>query len=325
MGYRTMNKGLRYWVATVWILASTMPSMGQFEAQTSQYMFHLPAYNPAAIAENEMINVSGQFRQQWLGWPGAPQTLYFTINAPFRSGKTSSNGIGIKFLRDALGAFVNQAGHIQYAHKRTLGKGRLSIGADVGWGAVSFIADSTRSEVNSEFHNFLGDTAIPTSDDTDMAFDVSLGAFYSAPKYYLGVSYVHLNAPHFKLNNERTQFKVRGVLYVTTGYDIPLQQSRWTLRSSSLIKSDFVSWQAEISSRLEYKEMFWGGLGYRYQDAVAVFAGISLQNGLQIGFSYDVPASKVIRATWGTPEILLSYSFMFDKKDNSSYKSIRIL
>lgn len=326
MVYQSINKKTRYFLTCLFYLIIVFSASAQFEAQTSQYMLNTPSYNPASIAEDDMINAAGQFRQQWLSMPGAPQTLYFTINTPFMKSEKTSSGIGIKFLRDGIGAFVNQSGHLQYAYKRKLGKNTLSLGADLGFVSVSFIADSVRSELNSEYHErILEDTAVPTTDETGMNLDLSLGAFYSTPKYYLGISYVHLNAPRIKLNDDRTQFNVQGVLYATGGYDHSLSDPKWMLRSSALFKSDFISWQGEVSSRLEYDGKFWGGIGYRYEDAVIVYAGINLLSGLLIGFSYDVPATKMIKATYGTPEVLISYSFAFDFGSKSKYKSIRIL
>ncbi|MFV0392251.1 MAG: PorP/SprF family type IX secretion system membrane protein [Paludibacteraceae bacterium] len=326
MTHQHTNKTIKRFLTGLFSLIVLLPASAQFEAQVSQYMLNTPAYNPASIAENGMINATGQFRQQWLNMPGAPQTLYFTISTPFMKSEKASNGVGIKFLRDGIGAFVNQSGHLQYAYKRKLGKNTLSLGADLGFVGVSFIADSVRAELNSEYHErMLEDTAVPTTDETGMSLDLSLGAFYSTPKYYLGISYVHLNAPSVKINDDHTQFNVPGVIYATGGYDLSFSDPKWMLRSSALFKSDFVSWQGEVSSRLEYDEKFWAGLGYRYQDAVVVYAGINLLRGLLVGFSYDVPASKMIKATYGTPEVLISYSFAFDFGSKSKYKSIRIL
>ncbi len=320
-----INRKKRSLVALLFSVCMIPFTFAQFDAQVSQYMFHMPAYNPASIGENGMINVTGQYRMQWMGMPGAPQTLHFTINAPLKSSEKVTNGLGIKFQRDGIGAFVNQTGHLQYAYKRKIGKNTLSLGADLGFVSVGFVHDSIRAEVNSEYHDFLGDAAIPTADDTGSNLDLSLGAFYSAPKYYLGISYVHLNAPRIKLNDDRTQFNVNGALYATGGYDLSFREPKWVLRSSALFKSDFTSWQAEVSSRMEYDQKFWGGLSYRYQDAVVVFLGANLMSGLMIGFSYDAPASKMIKASWGSPEVLISYSFVFDLGNNSRYKSIRIL
>lgn len=301
-------------------------TFSQFEAQISQYMLNMPTFNPASIAENGMINVSGQHRIQWVGIPGAPQTTYFTINTPLKSGGKSVNGLGIKFLNDKIGAFSNQSAHLQYAYKRKFGENMLSLGADVGFVSVSFLSDSIRNaEINSEFHKFLEDQAIPSADDTGMNLDLSLGAFYSAPKYYLGVSYVHLNAPRIKLNDDRTQFNVRGVLYATGGYDLSFREPKWKLRSSGLVKSDLVSWQAELSSRLEYDQRFWGGLSYRFQDAAVFFAGINIMSGLTLGYAYDLPTGKHLGPSSGSHEVFLTYSFVFDFGGSNKYKSIRIL
>lgn len=298
----------------------------QFEAQISQYMFHLPVYNPAAIAEESMIDVSGQYRMQWLGMPGAPQTTYFTLNAPLFSDKKVTQGIGIKFLNDKIGAFSNQSAHLQYAYKRKLGKGTASLGMDIGFASIGFKYDSIKnSNINSEFYDFLGDTAIPTADVTGMSMDLSLGAFYSAPQYYMGLSYVHLNNPLIKLNNDKTQFRVKGVMYLTGGYNKELTNPKFVFHSSALVKNDFTTWQAEISAYMELNKKYWGGLSYRYQDAVVIFGGLDIMNGLRVGYSYDLPTGRMLTVSSGSHEIYISYRFMFDKGNKYGYKSIRIL
>ncbi|MHB9055445.1 MAG: PorP/SprF family type IX secretion system membrane protein [Paludibacteraceae bacterium] len=314
-------------LALLFSLFYCLPAFSQFEAQLSQYMFNMPTFNPASVGENQMINVSGQHRIQWVGMPGAPQTTYFTINTPFKMSDKVTHGLGIKFLNDKIGAFTNQSAHLQYAYKRKIGSGTASLGMDLGFVSVGFVYDSIKNAgVNSEFHDFLGDTAIPATDETGMSVDLSLGAFYSEPKYYLGLSYVHFNAPHIKLNNEKSEFNVRSVVYLTGGYDLTLINPKFIVRSSSLVKSDFTTWQAELSSRLEFDKKYWGGLSYRFQDAVVVFAGLNVMNGLMVGYAYDLPTGKILTVSSGSHEIYLSYSFVFDtNKNKNQYKSIRIL
>ena len=321
------NTGKKWATMLLISLFYNLPVFSQFEAQLSQYMFHTPTYNPASVGENQMINVSGQHRIQWIGMPGAPQTTYFTLNAPFKSGEKVTHGLGLKFLNDKIGAFTNQSAHLQYAYKRKIGNGTASLGVDLGFVSVGFVFDSIKNAtINSEYHDFLGDAAIPAADETGMNVDLALGAFYSAPKYYLGISYVHLNTPHIKLNNEKSEFNVRGVLYFTGGYDYTLADPRFMVRASSLVKSDFVSFQSEVSSRLEYDKKYWGGLSYRFQDAVVVFGGVSIMSGLTLGYAYDLPTGKMLTVSSGSHEIYLSYSFLFDTgKNKNRYKSIRIL
>lgn len=232
------NKKTKRIVLLIFSMACTLPAFSQFEAQLSQYMFHPATYNPAAIAEGGMINVTGQHKIQWLGMPGAPQTTFFTINAPFRGSKTVTQGLGIRFLNDKIGAFTNQSAGLQYSFKKNIGKGVLSMGADLGFVSVGFIADSVKkSDINSEYHDFSGDMTIPTADENGMSLDMSVGAFYSAPKYYAGISYVHLNAPAVKLG-EKSIFHVRGVMYLTGGYDAAFANPKLLLRTSTLVKTE---------------------------------------------------------------------------------------
>jgi len=81
-----------------------------------------------------------------------------------------------------------------------------------------------------------------------------------------------------------------------------------------------------VSSRMEYDNKYWGGLSYRIQDAVVFMAGINIAGGLSIGYSYDLPTSKIITVSSGSHEIMLVYSFeyVFEKR-TSKYKSIRLL
>lgn len=303
------------------------PIFAQFEAQLSQYMFNTPTFNPASISENGLMNVSGQHRIQWVGMPGAPQTTYFNLNTTILKNKNVAQAVGLKFLIDKIGAFNNQSAYIQYAYKKNVGKNRLSIGADVGFASTSLISDSIKNtNINSEYHDLTTDEAIPQTDQTGINIDLSIGAFYTTPKYYIGLSYVHLNNPKIKMNDDKTIFSIKGTMYTTAGYNITLPYPKMTLKSSTLFKTDFTTWQAEISTRLDYANKYWGGVSYRYQDAISIFAGIEIGEGLNIGYAYDLPIGKLITVSSGSHEILLKYSFSFDLgKNKIKYKSIRIL
>lgn len=305
------------------IFVNAVPVFSQIESQISQYMFHQATFNPASIGENNMISVAGQHRMQWLGVPGAPQTTFFSVNAPFKIGK-NIHGVGINFVNDKAGAFTNQSANVQYAFKKTIGQGTWSIGGGVGFVGIGFVADSAKNSVSSKYHKNI-DNRIPEQDEQGMGLDVSVGLFYSTPKYYAGISYAHLNSPSFLLG-DKTTFHTRGIAYFTGGFDVSFENPKFMLKSSSLVKSDFASLQFDVSSRLEYDKRFWGGLSYRLQDAVVIFVGLNIMNGLAVGYAYDLPTGKMLTVSSGSHELLLKYSFAFDtSKNKNKYKSIRIL
>lgn len=312
-------------LVVVFLVVSHVQVFSQIEAQITQYMFHQAVYNPATVAENGMINVTGQHRIQWMGIPGAPQTTFFSANMPFKLGK-SMNGVGVVFLRDQAGAFLNQSANVQYAYKKKMGGGVLSAGASVGFISIGFIADSIKNakDIKSQYHEQV-DNKVPTNNEYGMGLDIALGLFYSAPKYYAGVSYAHVNNPSFQLG-DKTTFHTRGIAYFTGGYDIGFDESKFLVRSSTLLKTDFTTFQVDLSSRLEYDKRFWGGLSYRFQESVAVFGGVHLFSGMMVGYSYDIPTMKLFSLKNGSHELFISYSFAFDtSKNKNKYKSIRIL
>ena len=296
----------------------------QFDAQFSQYMFHNSAFNPAAVGEGDMIQVTGQHRIQWVGIPNAGQTTVFIINTPIKL-ENSTHGLGFIFLNDRVGLFTNQAAHFQYAYKKHLGSGVLSLGTDIGFISIGFHGDSIHKIPIGDYHDLTGDPQIPQASVVGMSLDMNIGVFYSTPKFYGGLSYSHLNSPTANWN-DKINFKPQSTLYLTGGYNLILNDPKFELKPSTLLKTDFSLLQLDVTTRLEYDNKYWGGLSYRIQDAVVVLAGINIAGGLSIGYSYDLPTSQIITASSGSHEVMLVYSFeyVFGKRTNK-YKSIRIL
>ncbi len=297
----------------------------QFDAQLSQYMFHANTFNPAAVGESNLIEVIGQHRLNMVSMPGGGSTTAFSINSPIKAGKNKS-GLGFSILDDKVGWFNTQSAHLQYAYKRNLGDGHLSVGTELGFVSLGFSGDSVaQNNITSEYYSMTGDDAIPQTSVIGLGFDVGIGLWYTADKWYIGLSFLHANQPTVKwgLNSE---FKQLSSLYVTGGYDYTFDNQKFSLKPSILVKSDFNRWQFDLSSRLEYDNKFWGGLTLRPFNTVVLFAGMNINGGLSLGYSFDVATSRLITTNFGSHEILLSYSFEYVfSKQNSKYKSIRYL
>src|ERR1035437_9999676 len=298
-------------------------AFAQFDPQLSQYMFNISSFNPAAVGEGDMIQVVGQHRIQWVGMPNAPQTTVFSINSPLKIGN-SFNGIGFRFVNDKVGLFTNQTAHLQYAFKKKLGTGVLSLGTDIGFVSLGFRGDSVNIPT-SDFHSKSEHQQIPLTPVVGISFDMNVGAFYSTSKFYAGMSYLHLNSPTVYWG-DKWKFRQNSSLFITGGYNWILPASKYVFKPSTLLKSDFSSLQLDLTARMEYDNKYWGGISYRIQDAVVFLAGINIAGGMSIGYSYDLPTSQIITVSSGSHEIIVMYSFeyIFGKRNNR-YKSIRIL
>ena len=294
----------------------------QFDVVVGHYMFLNEMYNPAAVgSQRGIMEVTAAHRISWVGVPNAPQTTFFQFQLPF-SVENTEHASGIRFVNDKIGLFQTQSAMLQYNYRFDFAGGGLSVGVDLGLISVGFDGDSIR-DVKSDYHEIMGDSHIPQSFKQDMSFDLGAGIYYSHVDWYAGVSYAHLTNPKLEWGDD-TQFTINGVMYFTGGCDFRLNHPLFTLKPSALIKTDFASWQMDLSILIDYDEKYRGGLSYRYQDALSVLLGMDVIDGLMLGYVYDVPVGGI--GGWGSHEVYMSYAFsVLKQKKNSKYRNVRIL
>lgn len=306
-------------------LTLSVSLFSQFEAQLSQYMLNNGAYNPAAVGESNLIDIVGMHRLNMMSMPAGGSTTFLNVNSPLKFGK-GKHGVGINIIDDKAGWFTNQTFSVQYAYKSKIADGQLSIGVELGFVSLGFSADSLkRHTIDLATYHISGDDAIPQTNSIGSGFDMGLGVWYTLNNWYAGASFRHLNKPtvEWGLNSE---FRQPGVIYATGGFYKKLDNPKYLLKPSFLVKSDFTKVQVDLSSRLEYDNKFWGGLTFRPLSSVVFLAGAELPGGLSAGVSFDVPTSRLVVSRVGSLEVMVAYSFEYVfTKQNSKYKSIRYL
>ena len=315
----------RFFLSVIISLFGIGTVFSQFDAQFSQYMFNIPSFNPAAVGEGDLIQVMLQGRYQ--GLRDTTGTLGITtsnmgINSPLKIGN-STHGVGFRGVVDKLGLFSNNGMYLQYAHKTKLKSGTLSFGADIGETTVGFLGSKVNLADIDEYHT-LTDARLPQSDVSGARLDINVGAFYSSSEYFVGLSFSHITSPTIIWDKDK-EYKMKGAVYLTGGFNYILPNKKYILRPTTLIKSDYRSYQVDVSTRLDYDNKYWGGLFCRLS-GLGLYGGANLDNGLALWISYDLPTSKLYNGTLGTVEVLVSYNFayVFEKR-NTRYKSIRIL
>ena len=297
----------------------------QFDPQIGQYMFLPTAYNPAAAGDDDLMKVAGMHRMQFTGIKNAPMTTYFSFASPFVIGKTK-HAAGVRFLNDRFGLFSNQALHAQYAYRLKLGNGYLAIGADLGFVNISFANDSVNlSKLNADYFS-SSDPALPTGQGGNgMTFDLGLGIWYSAPTWWVSASMSHLTYPTLHWSDE-SDFHLKGTMYLAGGYNWRLRNKNWALKPSMLVMSDFREWDINIAMIAELKDRYRFGASYRILGNVGLILGMDIIAGLQIGYTYELPTSKLIYESYGSHELYLAYGFdILKPKRTNRYKSVRYL
>ena len=313
------------------LLCGVLSIRAQFEAQIGQYMFMQASYNPAAVGEGDLMRVYGSHRMDFTGIKDAPMTTVFSFSSPFVIGKTS-HGAGVRFVNDRFGLFTNQSLYVEYAYKFRLGNGVLSVGTDLGFLNLSFANDSVDYADGKDDYHQGNDDAVPngSSGSSDkgasgMGFDMGLGVYYSAPKWWAGVSYAHVTNPTLRLG-ESTDYTAKGTMYVAGGYNWQLRNKDWMLLPSMMLQTDFSSWDVNLSLLAQLKKRYRFGAGYRLGGSVNVLLGMDIIDGLQVGYTYELPANGLIKESFGSHEVYLAYGFNILRQNNTNkHKSVRYL
>ena len=217
-----------------------------------------------------------------------------------------------------------------------MGFGKLGIGAQVGFNNRTM--DFSKFKPVEDNDPLL--QAI-TGEESEILIDASLGVVYEVPEhYYFGVSVNQLLETKGKElaswttnvdSNTSGSFLYKMTLdrtfYLQGGYEYVFRHHpNFALLPYAMVKFDRASVQLDIAALLEYKNMFWGGLNYRIQDAVSLILGLQYKN-FKIGYSYDITTSKLgLSNTGGSHEVMLKYCFKIEAdKGRKSYRNTRFL
>ena len=323
----------RYIVVLCGLLCGVVFVRAQFDPQIGQYMFMRSVYNPAAVGEGDLMRVYGSHRMQFTGIMDAPMTTNFSFSSPFVIGKTS-HAAGVRFMNDRFGLFSNQSFYAEYAYRIKLGKGYLSVGADLGFINLSFAVDSVNLKdvadlVKDHAYHNATDNAIPATSGQNgvsgMGFDLGVGVYYSTPIWWVGVSYGHVTQPRLQWS-DKAEVEVRGTFYAAGGYNWRLRDKKWVLMPSAMVQTDFAGWDVNLTMLAQLNNRYRFGLGYRIAGSVNILLGMDIINGLQVGYTYELPANGLIRESYGSHELYLAYGFNILKpKRTNRYKSVRYL
>lgn len=309
-------------ICFILFLLTSVSVVAQQEAQISQY-WALPGYlNPAAIARDDRLMVAALNRMQWTGVPNAPKTFFATAETPFRLLK-KKHGVGLVVVNDQAGLFASTDFALQYAFRLKLWQGELSLGVRAGATSQSF--DGEKVDIPDTPDHTPSDEAIPRVKVSAMAFDAGVGVFYSHPRFYAGLSALHLPQPELELD-EKSYIQLKTVYYLTAGGNIAFRNPLYEVHPSLLVKSTFQNTQVDLTLRLLYNKMFWGGVSYRWKDAVTIMAGAEIK-GIRFGYAYDIGTSAMAKVSNGSHELFASYVLKIDlsPKTKNKHKSIRIL
>ena len=306
-------------VALLFVLSGTLVVSAQYDPSFSHYWAMEPSFNPAAVGKETKLNVTGAYTMTLVGFEHAPKTMYVGGDMPFYA-LGCYHGVGAQIMNDEIGVFSHKRISLQYAIKRPLLGGVLSIG--IQGGVLSENMDGSKVDLDRD-----DDPAFATGDQTGTGLDLGAGIYYAHRNWYLGLSAQHLTSPLVELG-EKNELQVDRTYYLTGGYNIRLRNPFFTIHPSMLARTDGVGWRVDVGTRVKYeyeKRLFYGGVSYSPTNSVTLLLGGNF-HGVSIGYSYEFYTNGLSLGN-GSHELFVGYQtdIEFGKRGRNRHQSGRLL
>ena len=291
-------------------------AFAQQDPQITHNMFNKFMYNPAVAGAYPELHATLLHRSQWVGIEGAPSTS--NLNAHAYVGQIKG-GVGVNVINDRIGAENTKTISMSYAYQLGLGSYQLGMGLSFGFLQRGY-----------EVSEWIGpdgtsDLALPTPGSSKGVPDMGLGIYFTSENFYAGLSATHMIPQELDFNGTAI-VEIVPHYYFLAGYDYDLTED-FSLRANIFSKTDRIAFQTDLNINTFYKENYWTGLSFRYEDALCFLLGFQVANNLTFAYAFDLVTSKLSAGSNGSHEVFLRYSFELDiiGKGDTRYRSVRFL
>jgi type IX secretion system PorP/SprF family membrane protein len=315
-------------------------AISQQRPHFTQYIMNNFIVNPAVAGIENYWDVKASHRMQWVGLTDAPVTTYVTIHGPFTKGDYNREtpttvhsdvenprgtaywdeytkpaphlGFGATFVNDRTGPLkTNNASASLAYHFGISPKTSLSIGLSFGFNQMTIDQDKLHFAET-------GDNVL-YSDISNNLFnkvntDAAAGIWLYSSDYFIGISAQQLLGNNIDFYNPDSVSKRTtgpGILvphyFASAGVRMFLSEDWNVLPSMNLRYVSPLPLGIDANVKFQYKDLFWFGGSYRYQDGFAGMVGMNLNNNINIGYSYDVTTSQLNTVSKGTHELLIGF------------------
>lgn len=264
---------------------------GQQVPSFSQYIMNGFMVNPSLAGRDGFTTVNLTVREQWIGMKHAPGTYVASFQSTLlknsyisksnkirrkvsRPSKPSRIGYGGSLFKDNNGIVGRTGMKLDYAYHIPLGKkldGQDDLSMGLGMVAYQFLLNTGDLQ-----NSYDDDPYLQSYDKSVFITDFSFGASYTSSNFYVGFSMTNLLRGNLVFGNDAdNKYGELGHYFLTGGFNIPVNRE-WSVKPSAFIKtSDLLTRvvQMDFTTRVFYKENYWGGLSYRTGDALIFLMG----------------------------------------------------
>jgi len=288
-----MKKTVCFLILNVLILSM----IAQSNIRLNNYWDKTYFINPASINDLSLAEFNMAVRKQWVGFPGAPSTLFATATTYLEDLHTQ---FGLKVVQDKIGYTNTTAIDLSYAYSMQLQSDwQLHLGLAVCYQNLSYDMSSV---------------IFPTADDptvyerllNENNFNSHLGAELTNHFWKFGASsqnifslFSNINKQFPNINTLYGMYRQNSHDYVNMGYGVS------GIQYGNLYQMEFnLTSYFRITPKTD---AFQVGLFYRTWNEMGAIFGIDLTKAFHLSYSYDFNVGGISRSSVGTQEVILTY------------------
>jgi len=313
---------------------TTVFSFGQ-DVQYSQFYSNPLYLNPAFTGATEKTRVGANFRTQW---PSLDQSFvaYSAYLDHFSEKYNSGLGILISGAQESFTQSSNYEIGLLYSYRLRLGETSfLHAGTQASFVSRDALFDDVilGTQLDLNRGTIIGEPGeVFEGDAKQSAFDLGSGLLFYNEKIWLGISAFHLLTPQISyLVVDGNQLPIKYSAHGGIRFDLAPGDINDFFNNSNQERS--IAFAFNYKSQGQFSQLDFGAelffeplvLGFWYRGVPTKYSlpnnesligllGISLESGLEIGYSYDFTISKFgQRSTGGAHEV--SFRYVFSSKD----------
>lgn len=291
---------------TIILFAAADLLQAQTDLLFSNHALTAQAFSPAIVEDNGRINLLIGGRQQWLGFPDAPEAQLFGMDYFLED---FNMGLRLRALNQKFGKEIFRKLNAAYAYRV-----RLTPDATVQFGLGAGFYQ--RVIQFSQLVYLDNGEPLIRPDEQYVKPDFEFGIHLQLSKASIGYASNHISTPA----RDASLSKVAIHHHFYGAYLFSIAEKSGLNTMLSLHKQGQVSYLQ--ASALMETSILSAGLGWRHLDAIILQAGLKFSDRASILYSYDFGIGHTARLSSGTHELVLRLGF--DKK-SGAYLSPRFM
>ncbi|GAB5417803.1 MAG: type IX secretion system membrane protein PorP/SprF [Crocinitomicaceae bacterium] len=291
------------------LLGFTATGYSQQLAGYSNFLMNDYYFNPAIAGSEEFHEANLSYRNQWVGFEGAPTLIMGNFMGSYKNeGKV---GYGLSVISERKGITANTTVYANYAyHFRLSEKLKLGLGVQPGY-------MQHRVRLYDAVVADAGDEVLTGSIYSANAIDVNAGFNLYSDKFFVMGSFQRLLGRQIQFTSYNTNLDFHYNSIFGYNFNFKTKNKKNVQIQPSLMVRFVRPLPVQFTGMLRYTydNKYWLGLLYRSDDAVGIAAGIRIKDRVNIGYGFDYTLSNLSNYQVGSHEVMLS--FVLTKKKQS--------